>query len=101
MALIWMHACWRHSLQAAAFFAYACAAGKGSTFIKWCGLLVNTATLELQGDYTRYCTAPRSARQQQTAVPASASAVTPCLFSFRCTCMPVSARVAVLPLCLC
>ncbi|PSC73504.1 telomerase reverse transcriptase [Micractinium conductrix] len=26
----------------------------GATFIKWCGLLINTATLELQGDYTRY-----------------------------------------------
>ena len=27
--------------------------GDGATFVKWCGLLVNTATLELQGDYTR------------------------------------------------
>lgn len=26
----------------------------GATFIKWCGLLVNTATLELQADYTRW-----------------------------------------------
>lgn len=28
-------------------------AGDGATFIKWCGLLLNTETLELQGDYTR------------------------------------------------
>lgn len=27
--------------------------GDGATFVKWCGLLINTATLELQGDYTR------------------------------------------------
>lgn len=26
----------------------------GSTFVAWCGLLVNTANLELQADYTRY-----------------------------------------------
>ncbi|KAL4423217.1 hypothetical protein ABPG77_000009 [Micractinium sp. CCAP 211/92] len=26
----------------------------GATFVKWCGLLINVATLELQGDYTRY-----------------------------------------------
>lgn len=26
----------------------------GNTFIKWCGLLINTCNLELQGDYTRY-----------------------------------------------
>lgn len=25
----------------------------GATYIKWCGLLINAATLELQGDYTR------------------------------------------------
>jgi hypothetical protein len=29
--------------------------GDGATFVKWCGLLLNTGTLELQGDYTRYC----------------------------------------------
>ena len=28
--------------------------GDGSTFVAWCGLLVNTANLELQADYTRY-----------------------------------------------
>lgn len=28
--------------------------GDGSTFVKWCGLLLNTATLEVQGDYTRW-----------------------------------------------
>ncbi len=27
---------------------------EGSTFVKWCGLLLNTNTLELMGDYTRY-----------------------------------------------
>lgn len=27
--------------------------GCGATFVKWCGLLLNTDTLELQGDYTR------------------------------------------------
>jgi telomerase reverse transcriptase len=26
----------------------------GSTFVKWCGLLLNTNTLEIMGDYTRY-----------------------------------------------
>ena len=25
----------------------------GATFVKWCGLLINAATLELQADYTR------------------------------------------------
>lgn len=29
-------------------------AGNGSCFVKWCGLLLNTRTLEFQGDYTRY-----------------------------------------------
>ena len=28
--------------------------GDGSTFVAWCGLLINTANLELQADYTRY-----------------------------------------------
>ena len=28
--------------------------GAGRAFIKWCGLLVNEATLEVQADYTRY-----------------------------------------------
>lgn len=31
----------------------AAAAGEGATFVKWCGLLLNSQTLELQGDYTR------------------------------------------------
>ncbi|KAH7621700.1 putative Telomerase reverse transcriptase [Nannochloris sp. 'desiccata'] len=26
----------------------------GSTYVKWCGLLLNTNTLEIMGDYTRY-----------------------------------------------
>lgn len=26
----------------------------GQDFMPWCGLLVNTATLDLQADYTRY-----------------------------------------------
>lgn len=26
----------------------------GQEFLKWCGLLINTRTLELQADYTRY-----------------------------------------------
>ena len=26
----------------------------GQEFLKWCGLLINVRTLELQGDYTRY-----------------------------------------------
>jgi telomerase reverse transcriptase len=29
-------------------------AGDGTLFMKWCGLLVNAATLEVQADYTRY-----------------------------------------------
>lgn len=29
-------------------------AADGSEFIKWCGLLINAATLEIQADYTRY-----------------------------------------------
>ncbi|GAB4814869.1 hypothetical protein N2152v2_001915 [Parachlorella kessleri] len=29
-------------------------AASGAAFIKWCGLLVNVANLEVQGDYTRY-----------------------------------------------
>lgn len=39
--------------------------GDGATFVKWCGLLINTATLELQGDYTRCppCAQPRAAMQ--------------------------------------
>ena len=28
--------------------------GAGRSFMKWCGLLVNCQTLELQADYTRY-----------------------------------------------
>lgn len=28
--------------------------GDGARFIKWCGLLVNSDSLEIQGDYTRY-----------------------------------------------
>ena len=28
--------------------------GTGRAFIKWCGLLLNEQTLELQADYTRY-----------------------------------------------
>ena len=28
--------------------------GAGCSFMKWCGLLVNCQTLELQADYTRY-----------------------------------------------
>ena len=35
-------------------------AGDGSEFVKWCGLLINTATLELQADYTRYAGLPLS-----------------------------------------
>eukprot|EP00798_Chlamydomonas_sp_ICE-L_P023532 gene23532-9055_t len=27
----------------------------GAAFIKWCGLLLNSQTLEIQADYTRYC----------------------------------------------
>ena len=30
------------------------AARDGQEFLKWCGLLINVRTLELQGDYTRY-----------------------------------------------
>jgi telomerase reverse transcriptase len=26
----------------------------GSTYVKWCGLLINTSSLEIMGDYTRY-----------------------------------------------
>ena len=33
-------------------------AGDGSTFVKWCGLLINTQNLELQADYTRYAGLP-------------------------------------------
>ncbi|GAX76318.1 hypothetical protein CEUSTIGMA_g3764.t1 [Chlamydomonas eustigma] len=29
--------------------------GHGSHFIRWCGLLLNAETLEVQADYTRYC----------------------------------------------
>ena len=29
-------------------------AGDGTPFVKWCGLLVNAASLEVQADYTRY-----------------------------------------------
>ncbi|KAL4860163.1 Telomerase reverse transcriptase [Chlorella vulgaris] len=29
--------------------------GHGSTFVKWCGLLLNSQSLEIQADYTRYC----------------------------------------------
>ena len=32
----------------------------GSTFVKWCGLLINTSNLELQADYTRYAGLPLS-----------------------------------------
>ena len=35
-------------------------AGDGSTFVKWCGLLINTQNLELQADYTRYAGLPLS-----------------------------------------
>ena len=28
--------------------------GTGAAFIKWCGLLINAASLEVQGDYTRW-----------------------------------------------
>ena len=28
--------------------------GDGSQFVKWCGLLLNVESLEIQGDYTRY-----------------------------------------------
>ena len=34
--------------------------GAGSTFVKWCGLLINTSNLELQADYTRYAGLPLS-----------------------------------------
>lgn len=34
--------------------------GAGSSFIKWCGLLINTSNLELQADYTRYAGLPLS-----------------------------------------
>ena len=33
-------------------------AGDGSVFVKWCGLLINTSSLELQADYTRYAGLP-------------------------------------------
>ena len=29
-------------------------AGDGASFVKWCGLLVNAQSLEVQADYTRY-----------------------------------------------
>ncbi len=35
-------------------------AGDGSTFVKWCGLLINISNLELQADYTRYAGLPLS-----------------------------------------
>ena len=48
--------CWQCDCLPAALLSAArrpaCAAGEGSTFIKWCCLLINTASLELQGDYT-------------------------------------------------
>jgi hypothetical protein len=28
-------------------------AASGAAFVKWCGLLINIANLEVQGDYTR------------------------------------------------
>lgn len=27
----------------------------GASFMRWCGLLINSCTLEVQADYTRYC----------------------------------------------
>ena len=33
----------------------------GQEFLKWCGLLINVRTLELQGDYTRYAGAQLAA----------------------------------------
>ena len=33
----------------------------GKEFLKWCGLLINVRTLELQGDYTRYAGAQLAA----------------------------------------
>lgn len=29
-------------------------AASGAAFVKWCGLLINVASLEVQGDYTRW-----------------------------------------------
>ena len=34
--------------------------GAGSCFVKWCGLLINAGSLELQADYTRYAGLPLS-----------------------------------------
>jgi hypothetical protein len=31
-----------------------CCAADGATFVKWCGLLLNMFSLEVQGDYTRW-----------------------------------------------
>ena len=33
----------------------------GQEFVKWCGLLINVSTLELQSDYTRYAGAQLAA----------------------------------------
>lgn len=38
-----------------------CAGADGQQFVKWCGLLVNVHTLELQADYTRYAGASLAA----------------------------------------
>lgn len=32
--------------------------GDGREFVKWCGLLFDTRTLDIQADYTRYVGAP-------------------------------------------
>eukprot|EP00955_Chlamydomonas_euryale_P009088 97304-Chlamydomonas_euryale.AAC.1 len=29
--------------------------GAGRAFVRWCGLLLNACTMEVQADYTRYC----------------------------------------------
>ena len=35
-------------------------AADGSEWIKWCGLLVNVASLQMRADYTRYAGSPLS-----------------------------------------
>ena len=70
----------------------------GQQFVKWCGLLMNVHTLELQADYTRYAgaslaaslTIPRTKVGRAVARPARAERPplsTPCLMpcSFPCS----------------
>lgn len=63
--------------------------GDGSTFVKWCGLLINTDSLELQGDYTR-CGAAHVAAQLEANRRAADSYATDRLIPPACrpACLP-------------